>query len=383
MRSFCACIVLGAVVGMATISPARAGVNLLTNGSFEAAADGTTLTGSDFLDVGTIPGWRAFAVAGGAATMSVTGAAASQGTKGIMLARDNSLGDSGLDKDSASIRETIPAQPRVYKFMVDAKDGGTYGGSPAFSLGSQFASGVPTVNNRTFIYDPGAQFETIGVTAVSTSGGELSTRFDVGGVGGRSVYLDNAQAYDVTNSDRTVNGGFENSSSRVLGWRFFSVAGASGSATVSTDAASGNGAALLARTNTSGDLGLDLWDTDKRLGAIGGEIINVTMKAKQVSGVNTGLGWNVSTFDSSGAFLGDVFGTQVTPNLLGYSSYSSGDIQLGSNVAFVSVGFRIWGPGGVPGVAAYLIDDVVVVPEPTGAALLAAGLLILGRRRRA
>jgi hypothetical protein len=359
------------------------GANLLTNGSFEADPDGTTITGSDFHNVGGITAWRAFAVAGGAATMQVTSAAASEGAKGIMLARDNALGDSALDLDHTAVRVPIPTQPRVYKFLVDVRDGGTYGGSPRFALGTQFPGGVGGVQNRTFVYDPGAQFEKIGLTAVSNTSGYLSTRFDLGATAGRSVYLDNAQVIDVTSSDRTVNGGFENSGSRLLGWRFFAVSGATRSATVSADAATGTRAALLSRTSTAGDLGLDLWDTDKRLGAIGGETIQVSMKAKQVSGVDTGLGWNVSTFDAAGNFLGDAFGTQVKPGTAAYTTYSTGNVTLGANVAFVSVGFRIWGPGGGPGIGSYLIDDVAVVPEPAAALLLAAAGLLLARRRRA
>lgn len=382
MRFPCAFIGAVAVALLTVAGPVQADVNLLTNPSFEADPDGTTVTGSDFHDVSTITGWRTFAVAGGAATMQVTSAAASQGSKGLMLARDNALGDSAIDKDYTTLRENIPAQARVYKFMVDARDGGTYGATPNFAIGSQFSGGVAAVNNRTFSYDPGASFETVGVTAVSTTGGQLSTRFDLGPAAGRSCYLDNARVYDVTSSDRTVNGGFENSASRLLGWRFFSVSGASGSATVSTMAASGNGAALLERTNTAGDLGLDMWDTDKRLGAIGGETIRVSMKARLASGTDTGLGWNVSTFSSAGTFLGDVFGAQVKPNAAGYGTFQTGDLQLASNVAFVSVGFRIWGPGGAPGVGAYLIDDVAVVPEPAMACLLlAGGWLMMGRRR--
>lgn len=368
---------------MVAAAPAIGSGNLLTNGDYEVDPNGTTVSGSDFHVVDVISGWRTFAVAGGAATMTVTDLAASSGTQGVMLARDNSIGDSALDKDFDGVRESIPAEPRVYKFLVDVKDGGTYGGSPSFSLGSQFIGGTPNVNNRSFSFDPGADFQTIGITALSNSAGGLSTRFDVGNVAGRSVYLDNARVYDVTASDRMVNGGFENSGTQALGWRFFSVAGAAGSVSVSTDAASGNYAALLERTNTAGDLGLDVWDGDKKIAVIGGETISVSMKSKLYAGTDTILGWNVATFDVNGNFLGDAYSANATPGSSAYSSYASGDIPLSADVAFVSVGFRIWSSLGGAGMGSYLIDDVVLVPEPTCAAMfLAVGATALVRRRR-
>lgn len=357
--------------------------NLLTNGSFESSPAGTNVTGSDFHDVSTIAGWRAFAVSGAAATMTVTSAAASDGGVGLMLARNNALGDSAVDKDFSALRENIPGQARVYKFLVDAKDGGTHGGTPSMSLGSQFAGGLPAVNNRTIICDPGAQFETVGLSAVSTTGGTLSTRIDLGPVAGRSVYLDNVRAVDVTRADRMINGGFENSASRTLNWRFFSVSSAAGSVSLSTDAATGNTAALLERTNTIGDLGLDTWDSDKRIAVIGGEEIVVNLKAKLVSGINAGLGWNVATFKADGTYIGDVYGTQVKPGSDSYYTFSSNNLTLPANVAFISVGFRIWGPGGAPGIGAFLIDDVAVVPEPGALIMLAVGLLLMRRPRLA
>jgi hypothetical protein len=55
---------------------AMAQTNILTNGDFEADAEGTTIGGTDFIDTTTITGWRVFAVGGATASATVTTAAA-------------------------------------------------------------------------------------------------------------------------------------------------------------------------------------------------------------------------------------------------------------------------------------------------------------------
>lgn len=84
---------------------------------------------------------------------------ASSGSLGVELYRDASGGGEFL----ASIK-IIPVSaspspcgaPGVYKFLVDVKDGGDYGGTPSFTLSSQFGGSPTSLNNRGFASIPPA-----------------------------------------------------------------------------------------------------------------------------------------------------------------------------------------------------------------------------------
>jgi hypothetical protein len=67
-------------------------------------------------------------------------------------------------------------------------------------------------------------------------------------------------------------------------WRFFAVAGASGSVALDTDAASGSYAALMERTVAEGDSGLDI--DPLRVATLGGETLQVGFASKKVSGTS-------------------------------------------------------------------------------------------------
>jgi hypothetical protein len=338
------------------------------------------VTGANYIDTTTFPGWRAFAVANAGATYRATPAAASHGSLGMEVARDVAGGDAALDMDDAALRTAV--QPgHVYKFQADVKNGGAYGGTPAAILGSQFVGGTPNVNNRSVGIAPGASFQTFGITAASGTSTASSARFDLGGPAGRSAYVDNFQVTDVTYSNRMVNGGFENSSAGTLGWRFFAVSGATGSAGLSSDAHTGSYAALLDRTNTPGDSALDLWGADKYVAVLGGEMLKVSFASKKLSGVDSRVGMQVAGFDAAGNYAGTISNPLYDPSAA-YGIFSPAAFAIPANVAFVSVGFRVMNAQGHAAIGSYLIDDVTIVPEPAMLILLGAGAMCVRSRRR-
>ncbi len=355
------------VVLPAADAPGRQG-NILTGGDFEDLPyDGWGTEGSDLMDMLTIPNWRLFAVAGAYGGAYASAAAATSGTLGLELFRDaTSGGDSALDKDDPSLREPIPARPAVYKCLVDIKDGGFYyPETPLFQVGFQFPNGGP-LNNRVLTFDPGANVETFGLTALSNSSGSLSVRLNLPNANS-SALLDNLRAYDVTyGQNRLINGGFENSSTQLLNWAPFTVGGATGSQTISSDAYTGTNAVQLDRTNLAGDFGLHLWGSTIAPMAIGGEAVQVSFAGKKVAGTDTRLSWALATFDSSFTFLGYAVGDSVDSGAA-YAVYTSPQVQLGPDVRFVSIGFRIQTPTGAPAVGTYLVDDVSLIGIDPGA----------------
>ncbi len=91
---------LMAAATCATLSVAGfANGNLITNGGFEADADGTTVSGN-FVDSTTFTNWRAFAVGDQMATFTVNAASAFSGLVGMQIERTAiGGGDSALDID--------------------------------------------------------------------------------------------------------------------------------------------------------------------------------------------------------------------------------------------------------------------------------------------
>jgi len=342
--------------------------NMLADGDFEKIPfDGWGTEGGypdNLYDLLSIPDWRAFAVNGAYGFFYGRSDAASSGLIGMEIGRTatGQGGDSALDKDDPAIREAAPVD-RVYQLLVDAKDGGLYGGTPLLGIGLQGAQAPwNSVWGRGYGFDPGPEFETIGTTGRAVApANQISVRFDVGGDFDRSAYVDNARLFDVTyGQNRVINGGFENSPSRVLQWRFFAVGGAEGSATLDSRAHSGSHAVLLTRANVGvGDTGLDKWGGDIDIATLGGETVVLSFAARLVEGTGR-IGWNISTFDSSHVFVDVAAGGEVSPGA-SYEVFSSGPVALNPNVAYVSVGFRV-----VDAPGAFLIDDVELIGvEPT------------------
>jgi len=335
--------------------------NILVNGDFEADADGTMGGGTDVIDVTSITGWRIFAVGGATGSATVTSAAGRSG-KGIELVRADPPGaDSAFDKDDPALREAIPPEERIYKLTVDARDGGAFSVSPGLTAELQF---VNSAVNRGAAYDPGAAFETFGLTARSDAGGSISARFSVPPGGDHSVHLDNATLIDATSGvNRMINGGFENSTTSLINWRFFDTTGVSGAATLSNDAHSGAAAARLSVTvdPAGGDIGLDV--DPFRVATIGGEQLNLSFAAKNVESPSpeTRLKIGVAGFDATGAYTGEILGELVSPTAAAYESYSF-MFDVPADVAAINVGFRVFDQTlnvNTPGT--YLIDDVSVL----------------------
>jgi hypothetical protein len=341
---------------------ALAQTNILTNGDFEADPEGTMGGGTNVIDTSSITGWRIFAVGDATGTATVTSAAGKTG-KGISLVRGAPAGaDSAFDKDDPALREPIPAEERVYKLTVDVRDGAQFGGTPAVTAEIQF---VDPSFNRGAAVDPGAQFETFGLSAVSELGGSVSARFGVGGEE-RSVHLDNATLVDATTGvNRMINGGFENSASNLINWRFFDTLGGAGTATRSSDARTGAAAALLDVTQDpiGGDIGLDV--DPFRVAVISGEDLTLSFAAKAVTlpTADTRLLTRVAGFDATGAFTGEIVQELVNPTTTAYGA-SELTFTVPDGVAAVNVSFRVWDEL-ISNLAtgAYLIDDVSVVRE--------------------
>ena len=358
MKNWLNCVLLLAA-GCMSSGPAQAQSNILTNGDFEADPEGTMGGGTDVIDTTTITGWRIFAVVGATSTATVTSAAGKSG-KGIELARSSPPGiDSAFDKDTPELREEVPPEERIYKLTVDARDGGPFAETPNLTAEIQF---VNPPFNRGASYDPGPAFETFGLTARSDDGGSISARFGLGGVD-RSVHFDNATLTDVTSvANRMVNGGFENSATRLINWRFFDTTGASGSAAVSSDARTGANAALLSVTAdpAGGDVGLDV--DPFRVATIAGEELTLSFAAKGVvlpSG-DARLKATVAGFDATGGFVSDFLNEFLTPPTSGYEAYSF-PIVVPDGVVAVNIGFRAYDVAtNIPAIGSYLIDDVSV-----------------------
>ncbi len=345
--------------------------NILHDGDFEdIPGDGWGTEGGypwwDLYDTISIPYWRVFAVSGAYGGVYGRTDAATSGLLGVELFRTatGQGGDSALDKDDPAMREPIPAAERIYLALADAKDGGIHGGTPLVNIGIQFPGA-----GRGFGFDPGSQFETFGVVARSSTAGTASVRFDLGGDFDRSVYLDNARLYDVTwDTNRMVNGDFENSDIQPLNWRFATAGGAAGSATISHDAYSGNNAVLLERTNADGDLVLDLDGSGMHVPTIGGETYRVSFAAKKVSGdADARLTITVAQFDDSDAYVENVFVSAYDPGTGTYTACVTDDLV--AQRGYLGIGFRVMDPNNQPIAGSYLIDDVQLVadePPPPG-----------------
>jgi hypothetical protein len=343
------------------IRSASAQTNILTNGDFETDPEGTTAGGTDAINVDVITGWRMFAVGGATGTATVTSAAGRNG-KGIELVRSLPDGaDSAFDKDDPAVRQTVPAEERIYKLTVDARDGGPHAGTPSLRTEMQFND---TAYNRSADFDPGAAFETFGLTVRSDAGGSLSSRFNLPAGGDYSAHLDNATLLDVTSGlNRMVNGGFENSAASLTNWRFFDTTGVSGAATVNDDALTGASAAALEVTSdpAGGDIGLDI--DPFRVATIGGEELTFSFASKALERptADTRLKASVAGFDATGAYTGEIVTELVNPEGSDYETFSF-DFTVPDEVYAINVGFRVFDElFSINTSGGYLIDDVSVL----------------------
>jgi len=207
-----------------------------------------------------------------------------------------------------------------------------------------------------------------------------STRINDGGNG--SMEFDSYELIDVTDSDRMINGGFENSSSRTLDW---STAGTLTS-TVVTDSAEGNNAILLSRTTDSWgvlhkDNSMMPW-----LGATDDEVhLSFSVKDDITIATDEYLRIGIAAFDSAGAWSG---WDMTLIKAAGSGSYADYYEILGgvpTNAAYMTVNIRVSDQFGNDIAGDILVDDIQLanIPEPTTMLLLGmGGLLSLIKKKR-
>ena len=368
-------------VAMLAVLMSSANANLLTNGDFEADVAGTQVTGSDYIIANGITGFRTFAVGGAEASFTVSAAAARSGNTGLEITRGVFGADSAMDKEG--LWDAAPTAPRIIKYTLDARDAGQYGGTTLLRFSAQVPGNGDYLNH---FHDPLAVWEKTGFTVRTDGSGQIGVRLNLNSAN-ESAYLDNLVAVDVTDSDRMVNGGFENSDVRAIDWRFVAISGGTGSATISNDAFSGNNALLLERTNTEGIVQFDVDDPQTRIAALPFETLNINFAAKQVSIAGddaASLMLSVGMFNAAGAFLGNVYSDVVNPIEDDYSTYSIPITLNHPDVAYITTAFNIRDVGGIglPAIGSYLIDSVSVVPEPASLVMFSLwGAVLLLRRR--
>lgn len=346
-------------LGLFLLSGNALAQNIITNGSFELNSDGTPYPNNGGAD--SLSGWRFFAVGGADGSATVSSAAATDGVVGMELVKiSTGLGDSALDKDTGNAREIIPKSERVYKVLVDVKDGGLFGGSPNFAVGAQFTDGS---YNRGKGIDPTGSFETVGVGVLSDAQGTMSVRMDIPD-GNNSVLLDNVRAFDMTDTgNRVVNPGFENSASRILNWRTYSLNVGEMLFSLDADAHSGSRAVRIERTFASGgsdnDAAMDLWDD--RAAVVPGEIIQLSFWAKKVSGDEFMRVFpKVVQFDANYQVVRENLWFYDEPAEDAYR-YFDHTVGMTMDTRYVSVSFMVGSNSGADRhVGAYLLDDVQV-----------------------
>lgn len=347
--------------------------NILSNNSFEELeAD------QELVSLADSNGWRFFAVGGAVGSAFARTAAATDGKVGIEFARGiGEGGDSGFDRDNGGLaRVTLPQNDRPYKALVDVKDGGVYGGTNIFHLDTQFLDGTGT-NNMGITIDPGEAFETFGINAGSGTDAQGSVRMDFrAGDAERSALLDNVRLYDVSRMDRMLNGGFENSASRLMNWRTFSVNPGEFTSSISTDADTGKYAARverLAEGEGISDGGIDI--NDNWIVVNGGETLSIRFCLKKISGADdVRARVSLAQFDSTGAYLGGALEYSImnNPGTSAYETYAYA-LPIDAAARYINVALRIMDEGGAQRIGAYLIDHVQVirnqVPAFTGASI--------------
>jgi hypothetical protein len=307
-------------------------------------------------------GWRWFAVGGARGIVVKSDAAGSftSGKGGVELRYTNPpLGDSALDDDA----DKVPvAARRVYKLTVDAR---LHAESASPVLAAQLVAFFPDASSGPESRSTApltTDFETYGTELATPPGSTaMLVRFDLKDSGGdTSAYLDNAHLEDVTSgADRLVNGDFENSASRLLGWRFFDLGGGHGRAALVSDAASGRHAALLEVSNLAGitDTALDV-DPNKAA-TIGGEKLRLTFQAKKISGEETRLKVVVPEYWEDGSYHQVASTLVVDPGREGYRRFAL-DLLTDTRSRFLMPAFRVSDQAGNLAVGAYLVDDVSV-----------------------
>lgn len=333
------------------------GTNLAANGSFEDQPAGEAAATA----------WHAFKSGTpldyGA---QITAAAASDGLVGTELWVDNTASaNSSIDKDSTYLRMGIPTDSRIYKVLLDVRNGGKYGGCPNFHFETQSSNGTGYTTGTQNL-TPAANWETYGKTYLSGTNTIVSFRMDMRAAGSsgypnRSVQVDNVRFTDVTRGDRVVNGGFENSPDRLVNWRMYNLGNADEFTTaLVTDAASGALALQVTRTGTpsGSDAAVDQ-DADRIL-VFPNEILNIQYSVKKVAGDADARPFvSLLEYDSAGTYLSKqtIFNTDDAPTT-GFITCRH-TATMGPSTQYAKIALRVGNQAGSdkwPG--SFVYDDI-------------------------
>lgn len=346
------------------LSPARGGETFFSNGSFEEG-DPVSIgePGSFGIDLGSVPGWRVFAVDGALGKFTVSSTdAGSQGKNVLIVERSGETGgDSGAD---TSVPVDVESG-RVYKVLADVKSGQASPGdgkSSATVSARLFGAQPSSYHERTFVFQPTPAYETAGAAIYADEGfNHLSSRLDTAGKPGQAVF-DNVRHEDVTTEkNRLINGGFENSTTRLIGWAYGSAEGGEGTASLAKGAGvGGTNACLFSRDNAVGDLIFGLSEPSQRVPVCPGESLSLDLDAK-MAGENDACKLRISVieYDSAGEQLHD------TSFLFDAERESFSHFQAEytpvAGTAFLDMAFRIVTPDATAQtVGGFYLDNVSV-----------------------
>jgi len=312
-------------------------------------------------DIASVPGWRVFAVDGATGTFSVSATPpASQGRNVLIVER--AAGEAGDTAADTSVPVDVESD-RVYKVLADVKAIESPSGSgETWATVSARLFGAQSYREKTFTFQPTPAYESVGAAIFADAGfNHLTTRLDTAGKPGQACF-DNARYEDVTTGgDRTINGGFENSTTRVIGWRCGSGDGGEGSATlVKGEGVGGGSACLFSRANAEGDVVLDMDDPSQRVPVHPGESLSLDFDAKR-SGENDACKLRVSVieYDSAGEFLSDT-SLLFYPEREGFSHFHEEYTPV-AGAAALALAFRIVTPNAAAqSVGAFYLDNISV-----------------------
>jgi len=342
------------------LSTALCGEMPFPNGSFEDGALGSVgAPGAFGLDTTSVPGWRVFAVDGAAGRFSVSSTTpASQGKSVLIVERAAGVaGDTAADT-------AVPVEVesgRVYKVLADVKSIQTPPGSgETWATVSARLFGAQSHRERSFVFQPAPAFETAGAAIFADEGfNRLTARLDTAGKPGQACF-DNVRYEDVTTEgNRAINGGFENSTTRLIGWRYGSADGGEGSANL-VKGENGSRACLFSRSNSVGDVVLDLGDASQRIPLRPGESLALDFDAKR-SGENDACKLRISVieYDSAGEHLLDT-SFLFDPERDGFSHFHEEYTPV-AGAAFLDLAFRIVEPdGGAQAAGSLYLDNISV-----------------------
>jgi hypothetical protein len=341
-------------------------VNMLTNPGWDAQTGEVALTGS-FDNGSTFTGWQCYAIGGtptGTSTFkSQADAAAVTAPNLFVFTLNTASGDSALRRDINPVAITAG---HVYKCGVWVRDvDGTLNSY-------NFNTSLFGTSQSDYLGPFGGRADQAQTTWEKQEGSFIApTAATLGSWGIRltgptaSLQLDDAFLVDITNQDRMLNGGFENSS-RLLEWTLSAVGGRSIQAQVVGGAAVGSRAVYLSQTNTVGDgvLGKDA----NRLPWTAGHTLRLHYQVKDSTTMATGESVSVlvSAFDSAGNVISHPFSIVRPAGTGSYASYTEDGIATPANTATVNVTFRICDAGGAPMIGDVLIDDVQVFDTSAG-----------------